>query len=114
MNIEDKEFFIRQKVQEHISETNEKIFWSLHAVEKLRLEGVRKKEIEDSLKECIIIEDYPEKGRPLPSCLALGFIGSHPVHSVIGVDRDSDRIYIITVYKPSRERWEDGWKERKK
>jgi hypothetical protein len=114
MNPEEKELYIRQKANEHIPAINEKIYWSLHAVKKLRTEGLRKIEVENSLKECIIIEDYPMEGRPLPDCLVLGFIGSDPVHSVIAIDRDFDRILIVTVYRPSAERWEDDWKRRKR
>lgn len=110
---EEKENFIRQKAKEHVPETNEKISWSLHAVKKLRVEGLRKRGVEDSLKECIIIEDYTMEGRPLPGCLVLDFIGSVPVHSAIAIDRDFDRIFVITVYKPSLERWENDWKTRK-
>jgi hypothetical protein len=111
---EEKERFIRQKASEHIPAVNEKIYWSLHAVKKLRVEGLRKIEVENSLKDCIIIEDYPVEGRPLPDCLVLRFIGYKPVHSAVAIDRDFDRILIVTVYRPSAERWEDDWKTRKK
>jgi hypothetical protein len=113
MLAEEKELFIREKAREHIPETNEKISWSLHAVKKLRVEGLRKRDIEYALKECIIVEDYAMEGRPLPGCLILGFINSNPVHAVIGIDRDFDRVFVITVYKPSSERWENDWKARK-
>lgn len=113
MQPKDKELFIKEKAKEHIAETNERISWSLHAVKKLRVEELRKKEIEDSLKECIIIEDYIMEGRPLPCCLVLGFVGSNPVHAVIAIDKDFDRIFVITVYKPSSERWKNDWKTRK-
>lgn len=114
MSPKEKEHFVRQKASEHIPAVNEKILWSLHAVKKLRVEGLRKTEVENSLKECITIEDYPVEGRPLPDCLVLGFIGSAPVHSVIAIDRDFDRILIVTVYRPSAERWKDDWKTRKR
>ncbi len=110
---QEKEKFIRQTAKEHIPETNEMISWSLHAVKKLRVEGLRKKEVETSLKKCIIVEDYSMEGRPLPGCLVLGFIGSDPVHAVIAIDRDFERIYVITVYKPSLKRWKNDWKTRK-
>lgn len=110
----EKEDFTRKKAKEHKPGSDEKILWSLHAVAKLRTEGLRKKDIEDSLKECIIIEDYAMEGRPLPGCLVLGFTGSLPVHSVIAIDMDFDRIFVITVYKPSTERWDNDWKRRKK
>lgn len=113
MTNKEIENFIRQKAAEHVPETNEKISWSLHALKKLRTEGLRKKEIEDCLKECIIVEDYAVESRPLPSCLILAFVGSTPVHSAIAVDRDFDRIFVITIYKPSAERWKNDWKRRK-
>ena len=109
----EKEIFIRSKAGEHIPEKNEKILWSLHAISKLRIDRLRKDQVEDSLKDCIIIEDYDMEGRPLPGCLVLGFIGSEPVHSVIAVDIEFDRIILITVYRPSPERWENDWKRRK-
>lgn len=81
---------------------------------KLRTEELRKSEIEYALKDCVLVEDYNVVGRPLPDCLVLGFINDEPVHVVTVLDEDFDRILIVTVYKPSAERWEDGWKKRKK
>jgi hypothetical protein len=49
MLAEAKELFIREKAREHIPEINEKISWSLHAVKKLRVEGLRKRDVEDSI-----------------------------------------------------------------
>lgn len=49
MLAEEKELFIREKAREHIPETNEKISWSLHAVNKLRVGGPRKRDVEDSV-----------------------------------------------------------------
>jgi len=109
----EKENFIRKKAQEHAPDSNEKIFWSLHAIGKLRRENLKKNDVEHALIKCIIIEDYAMEGRPLPGCLVLGHIGRKPIHAVIAIDKDNDRIFVITVYKPSAERWEDGWKKRK-
>jgi hypothetical protein len=109
-----KQLFIRQKARAHAPEANEKIMWSLHALKKLRIENFRKVEIEESLKRCIIIENYSGQSRPLPDCLVLGSINDDPIHAVIAVDRDFDRIFIVTVYRPTPERWEDDWKKRKK
>ena len=94
-------------------EINEKISWSVHAVVKLRTEGLRKKDIESSLRSCSIIEDYAMEGRPFPGCLVLSWSGANPVHAVIAIDEASDRIFMITVYKPSLARWRNDWKTRK-
>lgn len=113
MLLKEKEDFIRKMAREHVTGVSEKILWSLHAVTKIRTKGFHKKDIENSLKKCIIIEDYVMEGRPLPGCLVLSFYGSTPVHAVIAIDMDFDRIFVITVYKPSAKRWEDDWKRRK-
>ncbi|KJU83096.1 hypothetical protein MBAV_004711 [Candidatus Magnetobacterium bavaricum] len=110
---QEKELFIRQKANEHIPYMNEKILWSMHAVRKLRTERFKKNEIEGLLKECILVEDYVMVGRPLPGCLVLGHVGIIAVHVVIAIDIDNGRILIITLYKPSDDRWEDDWKRRK-
>jgi hypothetical protein len=106
--------YIRAKASEHIAGVNEKILWSLHAVKKLRLEKLWKDPVEQALKNAILIEDYPEHGRPLPDCLLLGFIETDPIHVVAAIDETFDRIVIITVYRPDIKRWENDWKRRKK
>ena len=110
----EKEHFVRHKSAEHVPEKNEKIMWSVHAINKLRVEGLRKAEVEELLKECIIIEDYPTQTRPLPDCLVLGFLDRDPVHAVVAIDSDFDRIFVVTVYRPTPERWKDDWEKRKK
>jgi len=114
MNKVSKLLFIREKASEHIAAINEKILWSFHAVQKLRIEELRKSQIEDAFKNCVLVEDYDVGARPLPDCLVLGFINEEPVHAVVALDEDFDRILIVTVYRPSAERWKDGWKKRKK
>lgn len=114
MTSEYKQKFIREKSKQHSIPDEEKILWSVHAVRKLRLEGLRKTAVETTLKTCDLIEDYQTEGRPLPDCLVLGFIDSDPVHIVVAIDEEFDRILIVTVYRPLSERWEDDWKRRKK
>jgi YgiT-type zinc finger domain-containing protein len=64
---EDKERFIRAKADEHLIGETEKIMWSLHAVRKLRMEGLRERAVEEALSRCVLIEDYATAGRPLPA-----------------------------------------------
>jgi hypothetical protein len=114
MTTRDKVRFIRQKANEHIPGHADKIVWSLHGIKKLRREGLKKNGIENALKNAIIVEDYPMEGRPLPGCLILGFADAMPVHVVLALDEPRDRVFVITVYKPYPERWENGWKHRRK
>lgn len=114
MTAQEKGRFLQQKAQEHRPDLNDKVLWSVHALKKLRIERLRKDDLENALRDGIIIEDYPMESRPLPGCLVLGFVGNEPVHIVLAVDVLLDRLFIITVYRPSVERWEDDWKRRKK
>jgi hypothetical protein len=114
MNHLQKVTFIRQKAEEHVPGSNEKIYWSFHALSKLRTAELRKVFIEASLRNAVLVEDYPDHGRPLPDCLLLGFIGDTPIHIVAAIDVNMDRIFIITLYRPDIKRWENDWKRRKR
>lgn len=35
------------------------------------------------------------------------------LHAVVACDERLDRIFVVTVYRPSEERWEDDWRTRK-
>jgi hypothetical protein len=46
--------------------------------------------------------------------LVFGFTEKQkPVHIVIAIDSDDQIIWVITVYSPSKEEWEYGFKRRK-
>ena len=92
-----------------------KILWSRHAVAALVDDGLERRDVELALQQCHVIEDYPVAHRPLPDCLVLAFIPPRvPIHAVIAIDELNDRIFIVTVYMPTDDRWEDDWRTRKK
>jgi hypothetical protein len=111
----DKQTFIQQKVVENRNDpAGAKIYWSRHAVVEMVNDGLTRSEIEEALAQCEVIEDYPTAHRPLPDCLVLGRLASDsPVHSVVAIDEINDRIFIVTVYRPSAERWKNDWRTRK-
>jgi len=62
----------------------------------------------------VISSDYMTLHRALPDCLVLGWLGSsEPFHAVAAIDEPNDRVFVVTVYKPSKEEWEDDWRRRK-
>lgn len=70
-------------------------------------------EVRESLNNGKVIEDYPED-RPLPSQLILGYTKQkRPVHTVVAVDKE-EMLWIITVYEPSLEEWQEGFERRRK
>ena len=109
----DKLTFIRKTACENVPGERDKIYWSLHALQKLRAEGLRKNAVEAALQKCYIIEEYSMEGRPFPGCLVLGRVVSTPVHIVVAIDMSFDRMLVVTVYRPSLERWKGDWKSRK-
>ena len=116
MKTEEKEAFIREKAVENVSDpTKGKVLWSSHATSKLQLEKLQRKEVESALSNCAVIEDYPWLTRRLPDCLVLAFTpNGNPLHAVVTLDELQDRIFIVTVYRPDKKRWENDWKTRKK
>ncbi len=71
-------------------------------------------ELEDALKGCKVIEDYPDDPRGA-SCLVLGFSGSKPIHAVCTTKTDPEELLLITVYDPSKrsDKWTKGFNKRR-
>ena len=110
-----KQDFIKRVAEENRSDPEgAKILWSRHAVAELAVEGWKRRQVEGALLNSDVIEDYPHLHRPLPDCLVLGWVTStRPVHVVVAIDEELDRILVVTVYQPLEEEWKDDWKTRK-
>jgi len=60
-----------------------------------------------------IIESYIDD-KPFPSYLVFGHIkDKKPLHIVVSLDLEEERLWVITVYNPSPDEWEKGFKRRK-
>jgi hypothetical protein len=116
MTPKDKQNFIRQMASQNRTDPEgERILWGRHGITELVNEGWNRNLVEKALEDCKVIEDYPTLHRPLPDCLVLGRLATgEPFHAVIGIDQVNDRLFVVTVYKPSLEEWEDDWRTRKK
>ena len=60
-----------------------------------------------------IIENYPDD-KYLPSFLIWAKYGKDIIHIHLATDFKNDAVTIITVYKPTLEKWEKGFKTRRK
>ena len=110
----NKADLITEIISENLSaENGDRVLWSRHAVAKLVMERVGRREVEAALRTCALVEDYPTIGRPLPDCLVLCFVAGAPLHVIVAVDETARKIIIVTVYVPSEQRWESDWKTRK-
>ena len=63
---------------------------------------------------CTIVEEYPDD-RPYPSVLVLGRTSEgRPVHVVCAYAPEEDQLIVITVYEPDPNRWDEGFRHRRK
>jgi len=116
MDAEAKQSFIREKARQNEGDPEGvKVVWSRHAVTELVAEDLTRYQVERALQGCELVEDYPALHRALPDCLVLGWLTRvEPLHAVVAIDLGRDRIFMVTVYRPSEEEWEDDWRTRKK
>lgn len=68
--------------------------------------GLNVSEVINSVFTGELIEYYPFD-KPFPSCLILSMIGEIPVHSVWAFNEVSEISILITIYIPSKEKWDD-------
>lgn len=87
--------------------TDETIMLTQHVVKRCQERGIAYAELKSAVDHGEIIEQYSDD-HPYPSCLLLG---SGPLHVVAGVGEG--RLWIITAYRPSPDKWESDWKTRK-
>ena len=89
----------------------ENIVISLHAQLRLNERNISIDDVINAIDNGEIIEQYP-KDFPFPSCLILGIaIQGKYIHVVVSMN--DDKIYLITAYVPSTDKWEADLKTRK-
>jgi hypothetical protein len=115
MDAKAREAFVQEKARQNVqSPTGARILWSRHAIAEMVADDLGRRQIEHSLQTCQIIEDYPKLQRPLPDCLVLSWLTpSRPLHTVVALDIEQDRLLIVTVYLPNNKEWKNDWRTRK-
>jgi hypothetical protein len=115
MDAQAKESFIRKKARENEqSLEGAKVLWSRHAITEMIADDLDRGQIERSWQTCELIEDYPSVHRPLPDCLVLSWLTPcNPLHAVVAMDVEQDRLLVVTVYRPNDKEWENDWRTRK-
>ncbi len=90
---------------------SENIIISLHGQLRLNERNITVDDVMSAIDNGEIIEQYP-KDFPFPSCLILG-LSVQGVYIHIVVSMDEDKIYLITAYVPTLDKWEADLKTRK-
>ena len=70
-----------------------------HSLERMLERGISRSQVQQTIVEGDIIEEYPED-MPFPSALFLGWFGQQPLHVVAAYDKEHRRLHIITAYVP--------------
>ena len=87
--------------------------YRLHAVRKMVERGISFTEIDEALHYIKVVREYADD-TPYPSCLVLGFtIRKRPIHVVFSIDVQMKTAYVITVYEPDKDLWDDQFLRRK-
>ena len=90
---------------------SENIIISLHGQLRLNERNISVDDVMNAIDNGEIIEQYPEDF-PFPSCLILGLtVASIYIHVVVSMN--DGKIYLVTAYIPSPDKWESDLKTRK-
>lgn len=87
--------------------------WKKHTLIRLAERNISQDSILEVILKGEVIEDYP-KDQPFPSCLMLKMIENKPFHTVVSLDAQNQKVYIITVYEPTLDKFEPDFKIRRK
>ncbi|HLB50454.1 MAG TPA: DUF4258 domain-containing protein [Anaerolineales bacterium] len=88
------------------------VFW-VHAIQRMFERAVSEEDVHHVLAAGETIEDYRDDV-PYLSRLILGWRGPRPLHVVVACNVKADETIVITVYEPSPDEWEDGFRRRKR
>ncbi len=90
-----------------------RICWTYHVNMRLKGRFIPREVILSSVDRYEIIEKYP-KDKYLPSYLVYAKDKGHIIHIHIATDVENDSVTIITTYRPTLDKWEKGFKKRRK
>lgn len=88
------------------------IIWRQHAFARMLERDISREDVSNVIRPGEIIESYPE-AKPYPSFLIADISGNRRVHVVAAWDESRHTVYIITVYIPDNEHFEENGVTRK-
>ncbi len=95
------------------STSSGRIRFKKHAITRMIERKVKIHELEEALLNCKIIETYLDD-KPYESYLVIGYTSENkPLHAVVAIDNDNKILWVITVYEPDRDKWNEALTKRK-
>jgi hypothetical protein len=89
-----------------------KIFWTYHVNMRMAERFIPRDIILASVDSYEILESYPDD-KYLFSCLVYACYNESAIHILFALDMETDTVRIITAYRPSSDKWENGGKTRR-
>lgn len=86
------------------------IVYREHALKRMFERNITADTVEEIIADGEIIKEYSED-KPFASYLFLGYIENRPIHVV--ASKGENICYIITVYEPTPEIWNEDFKTKK-
>jgi hypothetical protein len=97
---------LKGNLTEHVIE------YRVHATRRMFQRHIGAEEVTFLLTHGQVIERYDEDF-PLPSVLLNGrTVANRPVHVVVGINVDEQKLVIITTYEPDALQWADNFSRR--
>ena len=89
------------------------IEYRIHSTRRMFDRGITNKDIEETLANGGIIEQYPDD-YPLPSILLNGHTSANkPLHVVIAINEPQQKLIVVTTYIPDPHKWTNNFSRRK-
>lgn len=85
-----------------------RIIYRLHARQQMAERGFTPADVREALITGTIVERKHHAGRPFPTRLLLRWSGERPLH-VLVADDPTGVHYVITVYEPTLDRWQQDF-----
>jgi hypothetical protein len=93
--------------------TEGKVIWRQHVLPRMLERNISsRQDVFNTIHNGDVIESYLESN-PYPSCLIAGYSGNRQVHVVAAWDDDACAVYLITVYTPDRQHFQENGITRK-
>ena len=92
---------------------NRRIRWTYHVNMRLKDRFIPRETILLSVATYEIIEQYPTD-KYLPSYLIYAENKGRIIHIQIAVDIENKSVVVVTAYEPTPDKWEKGFKTRRK
>lgn len=89
-----------------------KYIFRRHALERMAERNISRVDVESVVEGGEVIREYADD-TPYPSRLMLGWRDDRPLHVVAADDDTTNETYIITVYEPDPDVWEEDFRSKK-